>query len=142
MFAELFRKAALWSGPMVLAGALAGSAAFAGAKQANSPVEPELFITEIFVDFDGTCSGDPETLITGGNFDNGDPPEVTLGNDPTLLTICPPVSATVIVAKPSADVPGVALHIGPSVRQYDAYDLTLGAVGRGGAARRSGTLLR
>ena len=122
----------LWSGSLALAGAVAGAAAFAGANKANSPVSRELFITQILVDFDGTCSGVPEILITGGNFDNGDPPMVTLGEDPTTLAVCSG-SATEIVAELPAEVPDgdyrVAVETGPSVRHYDAYDLTIGAVG-------------
>lgn len=53
MFATLFREAALWSGLMVLAGALAGSVAIIGASEAKAKEDAkEVLITEIFVDFE------------------------------------------------------------------------------------------
>ncbi len=101
----------------------------------EAELDTELFITKIFVDFDGTCSGFPEIAITGENFDNGDPPDVTIGIFPVPLTVCF-AAATLIVAELPANFPDgdyrVTVETGPSATGHDAYDLTIGAVGPAG----------
>ena len=53
MDAKRFRKTVLWSGSMVLAGALAWTLAFVGASEAKAGEDAkEVLITEIVVDFE------------------------------------------------------------------------------------------
>jgi hypothetical protein len=72
-----------------------------------------------------------EIVITGVNFDNGDTPVVTLGDYPTQLALNSNTATeikAVLPAVPDGDYL-IAVSTGPSVINYDEYDLTIGAVG-------------
>ena len=120
------------------------SAAQAAKNENNNPTNRELFIEEVIITFDDTnvsCPNAPVDTITirGTNFDNGDPPTVTLGQQGPI-TICS-VSGTEIVAElPNSLTDGdyrVAVSTGPAVTDYSEYDLTVGAVGGGGPSLTS-----
>jgi hypothetical protein len=51
--------------------------ALAGQNANSNPTKMEVLIGEVFVDFDAS-----EIVISGANFDDGDTPEMRLGNDP------------------------------------------------------------
>ena len=139
MFAHMVRTIALWSGPAVLAGALSASLALA---QGGNPNAASLLINEMFVDFGGTCSGVPEIVIAGENFDRGDTPVVSIGDFPNPLVLCGTPTANEIVAELPADIPDgdyrVAVVTGRSLTALDTYDLSIGAVGPAGPQGPSG----
>ena len=109
----------------------------------EAALDTELFITKIIVVFDGTCSGFPEIQIRGVNFDNGDPPDVTIGIFPVPLTVCF-AAATLIVAELPFNFPDgdyrVTVETGPSATGHDEYDLTIGAVGPEGPKGEDGAV--
>lgn len=121
----------------VLVLALVRLPARAAQNKSNNPTPPELLITEVLVTF-----GPPDMLtIKGVNFDNGAPPVVLLGNLGPLVVSS--VSPTEIVAQcPGGDCPVgdylLSVATGPAVRTYDAYELTIGAVGPQGATGPQG----
>jgi hypothetical protein len=125
MIENVFRKVVLLS-VLVICVMFVGQSALAGQNDNNNPTEPELLITEVRVDFISS-----EIVITGVNFDNGDTPVVTLGDDPTPLVLNSN-TATEIKAVLPAVLDGdylLAVSTGPAVKDYDEYDLTIGAMG-------------
>jgi microcystin-dependent protein len=135
MIEKVFRKVVLLS-VLVIFVMFAGQAALAGQNNSNNPTVPELLITEVRVDFSNN-----EIVITGVNFDNGDTPVVTLGDDPTPLAINGSTATEI-----KADLPGgvqdgdylLVVSTGPAVINYDEYDLTIGAAGLQGEPGEQG----
>jgi hypothetical protein len=90
---------------------------------------PFLKITGVLVDFDNS-----QILISGLNLDNGTTPFVTLGDSTYILSVCNSCyDDKLIIAEyvdPIADGDYLlTVTTGPSQRQTDTYDLTVGAVG-------------
>jgi hypothetical protein len=111
-------------------------AASAGNKSKNS--KKNLYIQEIMIDPAETCdTNNGGTIkITGLNFDKGAPLTVTLAGDP--ITVCDTDftgAKTVIFAElPTGLIAGdyrVTVSTGPAVKDFDEYDLTIGADGTG-----------
>ena len=134
------KRLALVGASAMLAASLHGPTALAGQNQNNNPTNQEVLITEVFVEFDaaatGACGLGDNLVITGVNFPDeldGDPePAVTLGEQ-GALTVCSSAPAEIVAQCPGGlCVDGDALlevSTGPAVKDYDEYDLTIGAVG-------------
>jgi hypothetical protein len=125
MIEKVLRKVALLS-ILVIFVMVAGQSVLAGQNDSNNPTVPELLITEVRVDFINN-----EIIITGVNFDNGDTPVVTVGDDPTPLALSSNSATEIRVVLPAVQDGDylLAVSTGPAVINYDEYDLTLGAVG-------------
>jgi len=93
-----------------------------------------LMITEVYVDF-----GSNTIVISGKNFDNGQPPIVLLGDNPVALTLVGIPTANEIIAELPGVPDGDYLLTVSTSRWYrwyswyswyqDSYNLTIGAVG-------------
>jgi hypothetical protein len=98
--------------------------AFAALPALAKRPQPQLTISEVFVDFDTD-----QIIITGEHFDGAGIPTVLLGEDPTPLTLIS-YGASVIVVELPADLPDgdyrLAVSTGQRNWQNDAYDLTTG----------------
>ena len=129
-------KLVLYAGSLTLAAALTVQPVFAANNKENNPTNQELYIEESFVTFDadpvGDCTGPHDTLtIKGVNFDNGDPPHVTFGQQGPL-TVCLADGTTIVAQLPRPLDAGdyrVGVFTGPAVKDFSEYDLTVGAVG-------------
>ena len=69
--------------------------------------------------------------IRGTNFDNGDLPTVTFGQQGSLI-VCSDSGTEIVAELPNPLDDGdyrVAVSTGPAVKDYSEYDLTVGAVG-------------
>jgi len=140
---RLFGWTALIGGVILLLISIAAQSAWAAANNANSATPPELFITEAFITFaDATCSDSDTVTITGTNFLNGDPPVIVFGEFGVLTTLCVAATDTELVGELPAALPDgdyrVEVSTGNGVVNYDAYDLTVGAVGPTGETGAQG----
>jgi len=98
-----------------------------------------LKITSVLVDLENS-----QILISGLNFNNGTTPIVTLGNSSYILSVCNTCyDENLITAEfvdPIADGDYLlTVATGPSQRQTDSYDLTVGAVGPVGPQGEQGS---
>ena len=92
---------------------------------AKSPTPLQLFITSVYVDFDTE-----QIFIRGENFDNRDDPVVTLAGEEQILIEYD--DNEIVVELPYELEDGdylLTVSTGPAVKDYDAYNLTIGAVG-------------
>ncbi len=90
------------------------------------PGQAELIINEVSIDFSSNT-----IEIIGQNFDNGDTPVVTLGDDISPLSLVSNTSNTIVVdlpAVPDGDY-RLAVSTGQGFSHYDEFDSTVGAVG-------------
>ena len=130
METRILRKTALLCGILLIGILIMGQSAMAG-KWADTPSGQDCIITEVFVDF----GADPKTVtIHGRNFECENL-IVTLGDCGSLnvISCSPDPDNEIIIELPSGGIQDgdYLLHIqtGSSVHQYDAYNLTIGAVG-------------
>ncbi len=134
MIEKIFSKAVLL-GVIFLFVFVVGQFALAGQNNNNNPTPPELLIAEVWVDFNNN-----EIKIIGVNLDNGHMPFVTLGDDSTPLVLNSYAATEIVVVLPA--VPDgdylLAVSTGPAVKNYDEYDLTIGAVGPQGLQGEQG----
>jgi hypothetical protein len=93
------------------------------------PAPPQLVITEVSVEF---ISGPLDTVqlyISGKNFSNGSEPNVTLAG--SVLKVLS-FDDGLILAEGEGFIEGdylLSVSTGPAVKNYDGYNLTIGAVG-------------
>jgi hypothetical protein len=133
----LMRRAALIIGILFVSVVLMSQIAIAGQTESNNttallnlprPIIPlPLTITEVYVDFGGNT-----IVISGENFDNGNIPEVLLGNDLTPLTLVgTPTANEIVTALPAVPDGDYLLEVstGWTSLNYDSYNLTIGATG-------------
>jgi hypothetical protein len=124
----------------MLSASLLAPAASADLNRKNNPTNQELLISEVFVDFGaaatGACGVGDKLVITGVNFPdeaNGDASPTVMLGDQGALSVCSSAPAEVVAQCPDGIcVDGdalLAIWTGPAVKDYDEYDLTIGAVG-------------
>jgi len=140
MIAKFLRRTVLLSGILILS--MGGPSAWAGANKANSPTKPELFIREAFVTFaNAACSNKDTVTILGVGFLNGYLPVVVLGGVGSLVLCSSPSDSAMLAALPADLLDGDyrrEVITGNGVINYDAYDLTIGAVGPQGEQGKIG----
>ena len=131
MIERVMKKTLLPSVIFILSIVMVGKSALAGQHAKNNPTKPVLLIKEVIVDFDG-IAGDTLT-IKGVNFDKGATPTVTLGEDPSPLNLVRYSAYEILVDCPTTACSDgnylLAVTTGPALKDYDKYDLTIGAVG-------------
>lgn len=127
------KKTALLVGIALFSLAFLGQSALAGVNGPRWTPKKKLRIKMVHADFDNS-----ELIISGVNFDNKNPPRVTLGDSP--LTVLD-YSATQIRAELSQGLVGdflLTVKTGRWIRRYDKYNLTIGAVGPEGQPGQDG----
>jgi hypothetical protein len=122
MISKLFKRITFVLGIILLSSVILGTSAFA---KPGKPQIPQLVIIEVFVDFNN------ETItISGENFDNGEDPEITLGNQ--NLNLVSYTNKEIVTALPQGISAGdylMTVTTGSSNQNHDLYNLTIGAVG-------------
>lgn len=129
METTIFRKTALLCGILLIGILIMGQSAMA-TKWADTPSGQDCIITEAFVDFEA----DPKTVtIHGLNFECENL-IVTFGDYGSLAvqSCSPDPDNEIVIELPLGIQDGdyiLNIRTGPSVHQYDTYNLTIGAVG-------------
>jgi len=104
-------------------------------KWADTPSDLNLVIQRVYVDLDNSL-----IFVTGENFGNGASPDVTLGG---INLKVDSYTQHDIIAKFPVGIPDgdykLVVYTGPAVKQYDAYIVTIGAVGPQGPPGSAGT---
>ena len=138
METTIFRKTALLCGILLIGILIMGQSAMA-AKWGDTPSGQDCIITEAFVDFET----DPKTVtIHGLNFECENL-IVTFGDYGSLAvqSCSPDPDNEIVIELPLGIQDGdyiLNIRTGPSVHQYDTYNLTIGAVGPEGPQGEQG----
>ena len=106
----------------------------------NDPTPPQLVITEVKVELIDGTEGAIRLYITGKNFTNGESLSVTLGE--TSLNVLS-YDDWLILAEGAGFLDGdylLEVSTGPAVKNFDAFNLTIGAVGPQGPEGPQGPL--
>ena len=126
----------LWMGLLFLLVICFSAQPALAAKYANTPSGQDLQIKEVQVGFEKTST---TFYIYGVNFNNGDWPVLSLGEyNPEVLSVSP---ISIIAELNVTDLAGdylLTVMTGSSVHQFDAYNLTIGAVGPQGPQGEQG----
>jgi hypothetical protein len=118
------RKTALLGGILCLSMSMFAQSALA-AKWADTPSGLDMIIVNVYADL-----GSGLLILSGQNFDSGDYPVVTLGD--LGLEVFSYTPEELIAGLPPDIMAGdyrLTVSTGNAVRQFDSYDLTIGAVG-------------